>query len=91
MLSTEPHRGSILYIECAKMGCKRGTVLWLFCTPIEFRRFLTTHLECMAGTTGLEPATSAVTEIGVTDGFFWRFKVRVETLIGPLMGPRPLP
>ena len=29
--------------------------------PIRFRQFLITLLECMAGTTGLEPATSAVT------------------------------
>ena len=43
------------------MGCKRGTFLCPFCTPIEFRQFQVTLLECMAGTTGLEPATSAVT------------------------------
>jgi hypothetical protein len=32
-----------------------------FCTLDGFRPFQKTHLECMAGTTGLEPATSAVT------------------------------
>ena len=43
------------------MGCKRGTILWLFCTPIKFRHSHLNLLECMAGTTGLEPATSDVT------------------------------
>ena len=67
------------------MGCKTGTFLWLFCTPIGFRHFQITLLESMAGTTGLEPATSAVAEtsnllkLGVTDGSFWRSK----TLIAP--------
>jgi hypothetical protein len=32
-----------------------------FCTLFGFRQFQINHLECMAGTTGLEPATSAVT------------------------------
>jgi len=32
-----------------------------FCTLSGFRPFQLNHLECMAGTTGLEPATSAVT------------------------------
>jgi hypothetical protein len=32
-----------------------------FCTPFEFRQPQLSSLECMAGTTGLEPATSAVT------------------------------
>ena len=44
-----------------KSGCKRDTFLWLFCTPIEFRQFHLTLVESMAGTTVLEPATSAVT------------------------------
>jgi len=38
----------------------------------------------MAGTTGLEPATSAVTD-------FQRPEEPLVTLIGPLMDPRPLP
>jgi hypothetical protein len=33
-----------------------------FCTLYGFRRFRIRTLESMAGTTGLEPATSAVTE-----------------------------
>jgi hypothetical protein len=33
-----------------------------FCTPLKFRQFQLNYLECLAGTTGLEPATSAVTE-----------------------------
>ena len=54
----------------------------------------------MAGTTGLEPATSAVTgqysgvtyrKIGVTDGSFWRSKARMVIVIVPLLCPRPLP
>ena len=46
------------------------------------------HLECVAGTTGLEPATSAVTAM---DGSFWRFEARMVTAIVPLLCPRPLP
>ena len=54
----------------------------------------------MEGTTGLEPATSAVTvqrpgsdllKLSVTDGFFWRSEVPLATLIGPLSDLRPLP
>jgi len=54
-------------------ACLQGTVkweyikdksLWLFCTPTGFRRFHAKSLESMAGTTGLEPATSAVTVSG---------------------------
>ena len=51
----------------------------------------------MAGTTGLEPATSAVTETrnslepGVANGHFQRPEEPLATLIGPLMDPRPLP
>jgi hypothetical protein len=33
-----------------------------FCTLYGFRPFRISPLECMAGTTGLEPATSAVTD-----------------------------
>ena len=56
--------------------------------------------KCMAGTTGLEPATSAVTvhrkvvtykKLGVTDGFFGRLRHPSGTLIGPLSDLRPLP
>ena len=46
-----------------KLRCKRGTFLWPFCTPINFRRSQVSLLECLAGTTGLEPATSAVTAL----------------------------
>jgi hypothetical protein len=47
-------------------------------------------LECMAGTTGIEPATSAVT-VSAMDGSFWRFEARMVTVIVPLLCPRPLP
>jgi hypothetical protein len=59
-----------------------------FCTYEGIATQPKTHLECMAGTTGLEPATSAVT---VTDGFFWRCKERSGTVIEPISNPRPLP
>jgi hypothetical protein len=47
----------------------------------------------MAGTTGLEPATSAVTvlKLGAADGFFQRPETPMVTAIGPLMDLRPLP
>jgi len=49
----------------------------------------------MYGTTGLEPATSAVTDRGgsnllklrVIDGFFWRSEIPSVTVIGPLIEP----
>ena len=56
-----------------------------FCTYEGDCHTLSSHLECMAGTTGLEPATSAVT------GFFWRCKARSGTVIEPISNPRPLP
>ena len=48
-------------INSGEKGCKRGTEMCPFCTPFEFRQLQLSSLECMAGTTGLEPATSAVT------------------------------
>src|ERR1019366_5527073 len=70
-----------------------------FCTYGGNRQTLLSHLECMAGTTGLEPASSAVTESetrnslepGVANGHFQRPEEPLVTLIGPLMDPRPLP
>jgi hypothetical protein len=50
-------------LRLTKLGCKRGTFWCPFCTPIKLRLFQVSLLECMAGTTGLEPATSAVTEV----------------------------
>jgi hypothetical protein len=54
-----------------------------FCTLDGFRPFQKTHLECMAGTTGLEPATSAVT--GQRPNFhFRRYSMTVDHTSEPL-------
>ena len=42
-------------------AAQKGHKLMSFCTLLGFRPFQLSSLECMAGTTGLEPATSAVT------------------------------
>jgi hypothetical protein len=63
-----------------------------------FCHSLLSHLECLAGTTGLEPATSAVTEAetrnslesGRSDGSFQRPAELLVILIAPLSHPRPL-
>ena len=76
-------------------GTQKGRKTVSFLCPSGFRHFQISSLECMAGTTGLEPATSAVTgsnllKLSVTDGFFWRFEVPLVTVIGPLLDLRPL-
>jgi hypothetical protein len=56
-------------------------------------------LGCMAGTTGLEPATSAVTGKGRSQfteykrhgWLFWRCKARLGTVIEHISNPQPLP
>ena len=42
-------------------GTQKGRKTVSFLCPSGFRQTLLSLLECMAGTTGLEPATSAVT------------------------------
>jgi len=44
-----------------------------FCTLYSFRPFQIARLECVAGTTGLEPATSAVTD---SSGNGWHLSAR---------------
>jgi hypothetical protein len=67
-----------------QIGCKLHTICTQFHTDFNAPNNPVSHLECMEGTTGLEPATSAVTsteagsnllKLRVTDGFFWRSEV----------------
>ena len=53
-----------LFFGC-KLGAKRTELAPNF-IEIPTPKQSVSHLECMAGTTGLEPATSAVTDLTVT-------------------------
>ena len=77
-------------------GCKPGAKRTQFAPhfiEIPTPKHSISLLERMAGTTGLEPATSAVTVTieSAMDGSFWRFEARMVTVIVPLLCPRPLP
>ena len=71
-----------------------------FCTVVGSRGFRVSLVEYVAGTTGLEPATSAVTAkrkpVTIRNktprmAIFGANRDGQEQIIGPLMDPRPLP
>jgi hypothetical protein len=84
--------------RCGAYGANLNGSIWFSFQALACCSFLVSPALSQFGLTRTRDLCRDSTEAGsnllklsVTDGFFWRSKVSLVTVIGPLSDPRPLP